>query len=160
MTESGRYQVIVLPLGEVNSPRSWLAWCPFTHISAEGVTQRDAKVKWEAAARSALPCLPEEVGELEAQRKVLTGVVPGTSELVYLVDEPQSVGQLVALFPSNMRTSTPDRMGEVSGLFDWKVSCTRVVEFPRGCAAAHNHSISRLHYQNPMQTTLTPNVIN
>lgn len=50
-----KYQLLFLPLDDINFPRSFMAFCPFTKIYAEGFTILELSQKWEEKARKDYP---------------------------------------------------------------------------------------------------------
>eukprot|EP01096_Ripella_sp_DP13-Kostka_P016991 TRINITY_DN852_c0_g1_i1.p1 TRINITY_DN852_c0_g1~~TRINITY_DN852_c0_g1_i1.p1 ORF type:complete len:344 (+),score=128.35 TRINITY_DN852_c0_g1_i1:150-1034(+) len=84
-----KFQLHLLPRDDLEEPTSFLSFCPYTNIIAEGSTEDDATNAWIEKASEAFSCAIILGHSSFTTKKVICGVVPSSSVPVYVIIDDQ-----------------------------------------------------------------------
>eukprot|EP00026_Physarum_polycephalum_P013716 Phypoly_transcript_14148.p1 GENE.Phypoly_transcript_14148~~Phypoly_transcript_14148.p1 ORF type:complete len:189 (+),score=34.05 Phypoly_transcript_14148:136-702(+) len=153
LTDDQCWQVFFLPKDDLVVPTSFIAFCPFTGVCAEGGTEAEAARNWKEEAHKQFNrsfYLPELhttrkiwYGEAGSQTSPLPKLAPAsplsspplpsstTPKSFYVIDKYGDTDQAVAFSPQSKDVIVGkgvEELSEVDNLphfwSDWRVSCT------------------------------------
>jgi hypothetical protein len=157
------WQVYFFPKDDVVNPSSFVAYCPFTKIFAEGKDVQEAAIQWTESAKVKFPEESFTIPKYLLQsRKVLYGeYLHGNRDIpVFILDFTSKLNLVV--FPYTQQTLAgsfnninPNSIPSL--LMDWRVYTT-----PLMCCEPTTDGTWYDHSQTPhiFSQTVTPNSIN
>jgi len=130
------FQVFFLPTEQVDSPKTYTAFCPFTGITAEGDTVQQAAQRWTELARLRFATKTFTLNLIS--RKVWYGE---KEHPVYIIDWAD-IPNVVAVCPATHQTLAGSHLRNSQeilpeSVIDWKVKCTPLTKFPISLTPHH-----------------------
>jgi len=128
------WQVFFLPKDDVVNPHSYIAFCPFTGVIAEGASEREAAIKWQRKATRKLHSHFFLPWSLLTTRKVWYGESDTAAAPVYLLDHYFTNTEATAICPLTKQVigGSVQSIKEEGSLpqtwCDWKISCTPLLQ--------------------------------